>query len=771
MALAEKYRVHVDHQFGGDSRYVQIYKEGYSGSVTELTSGAAPAVLEYPGNDNNIYDPVFGSELVLTIWNTTDGQFAEFAAAKNKDYLAVLYNDTAAQIEWQGWLLPREVEEPHNQPPYQTVLIFNCGLGLLANYDYLDTDGSYLTGRATELAIIVNCLELLYPSTMAAALRPDIRIAVSLMETTMSLAMSANPMNLTYVNQEKYVNEDGTVWKCLDVIRDILSTYGARICAGLVGWWIVRIRDYGLLYDSYEIPYQQYDADGAYQAYSSMTTANVVETVTGPQARSSMIGWIMSTQMSRHERAYKEIKLIQDYVYKNLILLGTFNSENWTDFWTIGGTPTRVQANDRDNEYYIRIASTETFYQIIEDINPPAIGSNLIFNLSFEFMMEYLDTVTHTNFRIAIEIDYDTASTDYSLHGEIGGGSASDPAWQANTTGLVYVNYASGEMKPGVWNRVTLSIPDPPTLQGDMRIKFAIGSATGGSGSIDATSYKDVKVYPSYATIKFPTDNVTKIRDMSLDISDDNIEEMGLVTIYLGDVDVDTNEGVFFFGSKTTESAGITPTVDWVATRRQGVNKVAVGLEQPLMDYLQEGYIVQHAATRKRITGRMSANSRKWGYVVISEDSVYYLPVEIRVDLKRGEVDLSIVEIPQVEGLLANLITSWTNVDFDTFASTGDLITNLDDGVTRVGTANADTVAWIAYENFRLEVTYDTYAGTGHASVQWGVVDIQITGNGMDVVIQPGTTDGSGAVVLQNDGSYIEAYTNLRIKITKVYGY
>ena len=42
MALGEKYRIHVDHQFGGDSRYFQVFLEGYGGSVVELTGGAIP---------------------------------------------------------------------------------------------------------------------------------------------------------------------------------------------------------------------------------------------------------------------------------------------------------------------------------------------------------------------------------------------------------------------------------------------------------------------------------------------------------------------------------------------------------------------------------------------------------------------------------------------------------------------------------------------------------------------------------------------------------
>ncbi len=248
MALGEKYRVHVDHQFGGDSRYVQIFKEGYSGGVSELTGTDIPAILDYPGSDNAIFDPVFGSELSVNILNLTADQFIEFRTAKSQDYFAILYNDDESKIEWQGWLIPSEQEEPWNQAPYETELIFNCGLGLLKDFDYLDTDGTYFTDRETlKDIIIVDILSKLYPASVTGITKPPLYNACSLLETTMSLVVNTSVLGTTIVNRNKYINDDGTVWNCLDVLRDIMTILGCRILMGWKGgWWVIRLRDYGL---------------------------------------------------------------------------------------------------------------------------------------------------------------------------------------------------------------------------------------------------------------------------------------------------------------------------------------------------------------------------------------------------------------------------------------------------------------------------------------------------------------------------------------------
>ena len=67
--------------------HVQILKDGYSGSVTELTKVGSPPVIITKPSDGNKFQPIQGKEIALKLLSTTDMQFSEFFTATNRDYL------------------------------------------------------------------------------------------------------------------------------------------------------------------------------------------------------------------------------------------------------------------------------------------------------------------------------------------------------------------------------------------------------------------------------------------------------------------------------------------------------------------------------------------------------------------------------------------------------------------------------------------------------------------------------------------------------------
>ena len=80
------------------------------------------------------------------------------------------------------------------------------------------------------------------------------------------------------------------------------------------GWNVIRIRDYAKFYDSYLIPKQTYDADGSLDSFDDMDGADYGVAFTGPQDRSTMVGWIDGTQRVRYERAYKSIDILITFI-------------------------------------------------------------------------------------------------------------------------------------------------------------------------------------------------------------------------------------------------------------------------------------------------------------------------------------------------------------------------------------------------------------------------------------------------------------------------
>lgn len=763
MALAHKYTVSIDHQFGGAERIIKIYKEGYGGGVSELTATALPGVLDYPGSDNVIFDPIFGSELIVQLLNLTADQFIEFASAKNKDYLAQVYNSDDVAVEWQGWLLPSEVEESWSQAPYETELIFNCGLGLLEGYDFLDTDGSYFVGRATLISIISDCLIKLYPSTIASALRPDILNFNSLLESTISLTATANCLSSSILNRNKYANEDGTVWSCLAVLRDIMEILQSRIQMGENGWNIVRIRDYALFYDSYEIPKQIFDADGSLGSFDSMDPADYGVALTGPQDRSTMVGWIEGTQRVRYERAYQAIKLKQDYGFRSLFILGKFNSENWDDFWATAGSPVREQSSENEDEYHINLgSSTATAYiaQTVANLDWTVGDTIPRFILSFEAMIDYIDSSTYSLIRFGVRFRYDTAGSDYYLDGQVGG-TPDDPVWQTVSILTFYFTTDNGVPVSRQWYKFELAIPAIPAgITGDLEVRLYEGIVTG-SGTINSWNVRNAKLMPTYDLT--PPD---KSRVIEETISSENLEIMPQKILGLGDVDEDNNEGQMFFNSLTLDQDGETPTEKWISTRISGVTRTRVGPIQPIADYVKDGYMIQHGAIRKRLSGKMVLDNRRWIMLSLIEDSIQYLFTRLTIDLKRGECDVSMLEIPEATTVLdTNLILGWTNNDFDVFTSTDDLITSLSStGNGKYADAD-DAISYNAYDRFRITVAGTLSAGL---RVTWGGYAITIS-DGFSYDIIPGSA-GTSTPRLSATVAGAVTMTNVTITIKKIYG-
>jgi hypothetical protein len=763
MALAKKYKVNIDHQFGGKSRYVDIYCEGWGGSQSELTGTMEPGILDYPGSDNTIFDPIFGSELNVNVWNLSAEQLIEFASARNRDYLAILVNDDDTIDEWMGWLLPGEVEEPWNQAPYETNLVFNCGLGLLDD-DFLDTDGSYYTGRASLKDIIIDCLQKIYPSTVSGITRPPLRSHISLLESTQSLVLSTSALS-QYLNRNKYVNEDGTVWTCQEVLRDILGVFKARIQMGAGGWHITRLRDYALLYDSYNMPFQEWDADGT---YSTSGSDNDTKTMTGPQARSSMVGWIEGSQRVRWERAFKAIRLKQDYGYRSLFMLGQFNSENWDDFWSTGGSPSREQSAENENEYHINLGSSmQTAYieQTINDLTWTVGDTIPRFIFSFEAMADYADSSSYTLIRFAVRFTYDAdaPSSNYYLDGQIGG-TADDPNWQTVSILNFYFTTEDGLPVSRQWYKFELALPAiTGGVTGNLEIRLYEGLVSG-SGTFNSWNVRNAKLMPTYDLT--PPE---KMRTLQLDISDQNLETMPVEEIGLGDVDVDNNEGQLFFNTLTTDSSGETPTEVWRSTRISGASRVAVGPEQPLLEYIQGGYAIQNGLIRKRLSGRMVMDDSDWAMNAILEDSIYYIFTRLTIDLKRGECDVSMVELPESGDMTDNLVTEWTNrigTGFDTFNSSGDLITSLETDGTGQG-ADANSISYEAYEQFRIRVDTSSISALAFR-IDFAGNQVTLASN-TDTIITAPSSAGSDVPELESVMSSGSA-TGLTIWITKVYG-
>lgn len=137
MAFVNKYKIpFVDNQ--GNSCTIYFLKDGYSGSVIELTPSVNPCILTYNGNVNNKLDPIITSDLSIGFINTTGANYSEFYSAEETSFRIELYKDKGAGdvLEWKGILIPDSYQELLQYQPTEIRLSAVCGLSRLKFYNY-----------------------------------------------------------------------------------------------------------------------------------------------------------------------------------------------------------------------------------------------------------------------------------------------------------------------------------------------------------------------------------------------------------------------------------------------------------------------------------------------------------------------------------------------------------------------------------------------------------------------------------------------------------
>lgn len=764
MAYGEKYRIDLEHQFGGDERHFKILKKDYTGSYEDVSGGAAPGVCDVPGGDDDPLFPFFVGDFNISILVDTWDEFIEFATANNKEYIGQLYNVDTSNTEWQGWLVPEEYEQPYIQPPFELGLKFSTGLGFLSDVEYLD-DGDYYTGRDREITILANAMSSINPSDEPL----NINVMISLVPVGASSLPQYSALYLSYTDQEKYINDDGTVWSCLDVIRDILEPYGARLSMSRDGWWVIRVRDYAHIIEGYPVYYNVYTRAGVYDSNSYLDVDDLVMEITGPNStsRADDVHWIERSQTMRIMRAHQQIRVRFDYQYRSMILLGNFENEKYDQLWDITGSAVRTQDPGKTDGYVLKKSAASTAEYNIPNIS--ATGTPiLLLKFSAMYTTSTYPLPSSADMQIDISIDATAGpSYDRGLNGQIGGGASADPTWASSWFALD-ITTPSGEIAPKQWVTFEVELPTFP-YAGDLKIELKNADDGSSPSNIVNMYFKDIKLFGTYSGLETPKEDL-----IEFDISEDNISNPDPAVITGGDIDEDGNEWLFYRGAKSKDADGDQHTTSWWSHRREGGTKTGVGPKQKIQEYLRDALIMFHGSPLKRITGDLMADWPLMGIGIIKDDDDYFIPTSYSQEYKRGRIGVSMVEILGYKDRVDedNLVENWDSIpgpaDWDTRTITADpLIDELDDAD---GTAicGADDIEVGAYEKYLVEVTGTFDTDKPLLTIGSWSDDIE---DGYSEVITPSTTDATVSITLDANGGSNNNHTNVLIKVTKAYGY
>lgn len=218
---------------------VNIYGRDYSGASEEvLFAEGQECIVSYPGDDTNIYNPIFGSQAKVTMISEADFQFIDLHTSDARGYrLDVL---KAGVLDWRGWIIPDLFSEPYVAPPYPVTITARCGLGELKERTIPETMTKLL--KTTDLVIDVDSFVNLYTiiGNGLLGIETDLLLNDCInVHHVLSATVNDSALYDTYIDLSSY--KDLSYY---EVFADILKTFGARIYQQGGEWWIVRVKEF-----------------------------------------------------------------------------------------------------------------------------------------------------------------------------------------------------------------------------------------------------------------------------------------------------------------------------------------------------------------------------------------------------------------------------------------------------------------------------------------------------------------------------------------------
>jgi len=224
MAYAKHYSTNFATQ-NNDQLVIELWEDGYDGSVIEYRCNSFN--LQYIPEGDDPYEPIYASQIQCVLDVTDDEEnMPNFTEMNDRKYWVKIFR--GGSFFWQGWALSDNVQ--FNFSTGIKELQFNavCGLGMLADIDFRTDSTDF---RVTLLQVITDALKALeFPEETF--LLSSCSVYSSTMQNRIDDPKN-EPWEQSYMSITNFIDasEDDTgvlrnSFSCLDVLRDILSSWG-----------------------------------------------------------------------------------------------------------------------------------------------------------------------------------------------------------------------------------------------------------------------------------------------------------------------------------------------------------------------------------------------------------------------------------------------------------------------------------------------------------------------------------------------------------------
>jgi hypothetical protein len=290
-----------------DDYTCDISQLDYDGEVIEIQAQQNPIQINYQNTSSNKLEAIIGSEATLNLIATEDFELEDLYTENEREFLVEIFRNGG--LIWSGFIIPDGCQEAFTFAPYPISVNAVDGLGLLKNLSYVQNDGNFYLGKQSFLEVINACLIRLDAPSLV------LNTCVNIYETSMTQGNSYDPLDMAFVNSERYLKDDQfTPMNCEDVLRSILEEWTAVMIQSGGEWYIYRPTELAL---SGDLAFRKY-LDGQ-RIYDQPTVTIDLDATLGGESEgviASPYFHINTDQMKMIDRPYKNASMA--YLYGKL---------------------------------------------------------------------------------------------------------------------------------------------------------------------------------------------------------------------------------------------------------------------------------------------------------------------------------------------------------------------------------------------------------------------------------------------------------------------
>jgi hypothetical protein len=233
MAYGLKYRI-TFKTLQDDTCKVDLYIDGYSGSVINLDPALNPFVLQEFNSDEDIYKPLRPQQASINFISQAGVSIDDFLSnADTYCYVAFEFL-SAVQYYWYGYLLQDDYQESWQDQKHIISLKATEGLGLLQNQALTDNAGDELIGRYTPWELIQ------YAANGTIQTFVEHKVISNLYHSTMDSTLTTPSIGQCYIDARTFSIGDGEYDNKYNVLDKINSAFNQTLLQYKGKWMIFR---------------------------------------------------------------------------------------------------------------------------------------------------------------------------------------------------------------------------------------------------------------------------------------------------------------------------------------------------------------------------------------------------------------------------------------------------------------------------------------------------------------------------------------------------